>query len=100
MTFTRVHVAISLVGILSGLVVMVGLIAGKRLNRWTGLFLASTVATSVTGLFFPFNGFTPGIILGIISLILLAAAIFALYARGIAGPWRRIYVVTAMIASI
>src|SRR6267142_5042418 len=98
MTFTQVHVAISLIGILSGVVVMVGLIGGRRLNRWTALFLTSTVATSVTGFFFPFHGVTPAIIVGIISLVLLAAAIFARYARGLAGPWRWIYVVTAMIA--
>jgi hypothetical protein len=98
MTFTQIHVAISLVGILSGLVVMVGLLTAKRLDRWTALFLVSTVATSVTGFFFPFHSVTPAIIVGIISLVLLAAAIFARYARGLAGPWRWIYVVTAMIA--
>ena len=96
MTFTQVHVAISLIGIVSGFVVMVGLIRGRRFNRWTALFLVSTVATSVTGFFFPFHGFTPAIIVGIISLVLLAAAIFARYARSLAGSWRWIYVVTAM----
>ena len=98
MTFTQVHVAISLVGILSGLVVMVGLLGARRLNSWTALFLASTVATSITGFFFPFHGVTPAIIVGIISLVLLAAALFARYARSLAGTWRWIYVVTAMTA--
>ena len=97
-TFTIVHVIISLIGIGSGLVVMVGLLTGRRLNGWTALFLASTVATSVTGFFFPFHGFTPAIAVGIISLFLLAVAIFARYGRRLAGAWRWLYVVTAMVA--
>jgi hypothetical protein len=48
-TFTVVHVVLSLIGIGSGFVVGVGLLAATRLNGWTALFLASTVATSVTG---------------------------------------------------
>src|SRR6266550_8797455 len=97
-TFTQIHVAISLVGILSGLVVMVGLLTAMRLDRWTALFLLSTLATSVTGFFFPFHGVPPAIIVGIISVVLLAGAILARYARGLAGAWRWIYVITAMIA--
>jgi len=97
-TFTQIHVAISLVGILSGLVVMVGLLTARRLDRWTALFLLSTLATSVTGFFFPFHGVPPAIIVGIISVVLLAGAILARYARGLAGAWRWIYVITAMIA--
>ena len=97
-TFTQIHVAISLVAILSGLVVMFGLFASKRLDRWTAFFLATTVATSVTGFFFPFHGFTPAIGVGIVSLVVLAVAIFARYARHLAGAWRWMYVVTAIIA--
>jgi hypothetical protein len=92
------HVLISLIGILSGLVVMIGLLSGKRLDGWTALFLLSTVLTSVTGLLFPFHGFTPGIGLAIISLIILAVAIYARYPRNLAHAWRWIYVVTAMLA--
>ena len=73
-TFTFVHVVISLVGILSGFVVVFGLISGKRLDGWTALFLVTTVATSVTGFMFPYHGFTPGIGVGIISLVVLAIA--------------------------
>ena len=97
-TFTMVHVIISLIGIASGFVVMIGLLTGRRLNGWAALFLASTVATSVTGFFFPFHGFTPAIAVGIISLFLLAIAILARYGRRLAGAWRWIYVVTAMMA--
>lgn len=96
--FTKLHVVISLIGIVSGLVVMFGLLVGRRLNGWTALFLISTILTSVTGFFFPFHGVTPAIVVGIISLVLLAVAIVARYARHLAGAWRWIYVVTAMIS--
>ena len=98
MIFTTIHVVISLIGILTGLVVLVGLISGRRFNGWTAWFLVTTVATSATGFFFPFHGVTPAMIIGIISLSLLAVAIFARYFRRFAGSWRSIYVVTAMIA--
>lgn len=98
MTLTKIHVVISLMGILTGVVVLIGLISGRRFNGWTAWFLVTTVATSVTGFFFPFHGVTPGIIVGIISLLLLAVAIFARYFRRFVGAWRWIYVVTAMIA--
>jgi hypothetical protein len=97
-TFTIVHVVISLIAIASGLVVVFGLLVAKKLNRWTALFLVSTVATSVTGFFFPFHGVTPAIVVGVISLVVLAVAILARYARHLAGAWRWIYVVTVMIA--
>jgi hypothetical protein len=95
---TFVHVVISLIGIFLGFVVIFGMLAAKRLDRWTALFLAATVATSVTGFFFPFHGVTPGHILGILSLIALALAIFARYGRQLAGGWRKTYVITAVIA--
>ncbi len=98
--FTKLHVVISLIGIVSGLVVMFGLLAGQKLNRWTALFLISTVRTSVTGFFFPFHGVTPAIVVGIISLVLLAVAIVARYARQLAGHSRWIYVVCAMIFAL
>lgn len=96
--FTLVHVALSLIGILSGLAVAFGLLASKRLDGLTALFLATTVLTSVTGFFFPFHGITPGIVIGIMSMVLLALATFARYSRHLTGAWRWIYAVTAMIA--
>ena len=95
---TQIHVVISLIGILSGLVVMIGLLGSNRRDSWTTLFLASTAATSLTGFLFPFHGFTPGIGLGIVSLVILTIAIFARYAGHLAGNWRWLYVITAMIA--
>jgi hypothetical protein len=97
-TFTIAHVMISLIGIFSGVVVMFGLLASKRLNRWTALFLLSTVATSLTGFFFPFKGITPAIVVGVISFVALGVAIFARYVRRLIGAWRWIYVLTSMAA--
>jgi len=96
--YTLSHVIISLIGIFSGLVVLFGLLSAKHLDGWTKWFLITTVLTSVTGFFFPFHGFTPAIGVGIISLLVLAVAIYARYPRQLAGHWRWIYVVTAVIA--
>jgi hypothetical protein len=96
--FTFVHVVISLVGILSGSVVLFGLIAGKSFDRWTVLFLVTTVATSVTGFMFPFHKLLPSHVVGVISLVVLAIAIYARYSRHLAGGWRRTYVISSVIA--
>src|SRR6202023_2147939 len=77
---------------------MYGMLTGKRFDGWTAIFLTTTVLTSVTGFLFPFHGFLPSYGVGIISLIVLALAIFARYGRKLAGAWRRTYVVTAMVA--
>jgi len=92
-TLTLVHVIISLVGIGSGFIVLFGLLTTRRLDGWTVLFLVSTAATSVTGFFFPFHKFTPAHAVGIISLVVLAVAIVARYARHLAGAWGWLYVV-------
>jgi len=97
-TFTLVHVAISLIGILSGLIVAFGLLSAKRQDGTTAVFLITTVLTSVTGYFFAYHGFKPSYAVGAISLVVLAIAIFARYSRHMAGGWRRTYVITAMIA--
>ena len=97
-TFTLVHVVLSLVGIFAGLVAMFGLVAGKRLNGWTVVFLVTTVATSVTGFGFPFDHLLPSHKVGILSLLVLPVAIAARYSLHLAGAWRRTYVITAAIA--
>jgi len=96
--FTLFHVALGLVGILSGFVVVGGFLTAKRRNSWTALFLLSTVLTSVTGFLFPFHKFLPSHAIGIVSLLVLAVAILALYVFHLAGPWRRTYVISAVIA--
>jgi hypothetical protein len=96
--FTLFHVALSLVGILAGFVVVFGLVSEKRLNGWTAVFLTNTVATSATGFLFPYHGFKPSYAVGIVSLLVLAIAIFAFYGRGLVGAWRRTYVVSAVIS--
>jgi hypothetical protein len=97
-TYTFLHVLISLVGIGSGGFVMFGFLSGKRLDGWTALFLATTVATSVSGFGFPFEHLLPSHKVGIISLVVLAVAIPARYVFHLAGAWRWIYVVGAAIA--
>jgi hypothetical protein len=97
-TFTFAHVALSLVGILSGLTVLYGMLASNKLENWTAIFLATTAATSVTGFFFAFDHLLPSHIVGIISLVVLAVAIAALYAFRLAGAWRWIYVASAVFA--
>jgi hypothetical protein len=97
-TFTFVHVLISLIGIASGFVVIFGLVAGKRLDGWTSLFLTTTVLTSVTAFGFPFEHLLPSHKLGLISLVVLAIAIAARYAFHMTGAWRTVYAITATLA--
>jgi hypothetical protein len=97
-TFTLVHVVLSLVGITSGMIVALGLLAGKRLHGWTVLFLITTIATSVTGFGFPVDRLLPSHIVGIVSLAVLAVAIVARYWFRLAGAWRPIYVICAAAA--
>ena len=97
-TFTWVHTLLSLVGIVSGFVVVKGLFASQRLDGWTALFLASAVATSVTGFFLPADRFMPSHGVGVISLVVLAFAILARYGLHLAGAWRRIYAAGAVLA--
>ena len=96
--FTQLHVILSLIGIGVGIVVLFGMLGAKRLPGWTALFLATTVLTSATGFLFPFQQLLPSHIVGIISLVALAIALFALYVRRLAGSWRWIYVVTAVFS--
>jgi len=97
-TFTMVHVIISLIGIVSGLVVLYGLFGSNRMPGLTPLFLITTILTSVTGFLFPFDKLLPSHMVGILSLVLLAIACIALYGMKLSGAWRWIYVVTAMAA--
>jgi hypothetical protein len=96
-TFTLFHVLLSLVGIATGFVVVFGLITAERLDRWTAVFLATTIATSLTGFLFPFHKLLPSHVIGIISLITLAIAFVARYIRHLTSAWRWIYAVNVVI---
>ena len=96
--YTIIHTLISLVAIFTGFVVLFGLLSDKRFDGWTKWFLITAVATTVTGFFFPFHGFTPAIGLGLISLPILALTIYARYPKNLAGAWRLIYVLGAVIS--
>jgi len=96
--FTLFHVALSLVGIFAGFAVLFALLSAKQSSGWTAVFLVTTAATSVTGFLFPFHKFLPSHVLGIVSLLVLAVTIPALYVFHLAGPWRRTYVIGAVLA--
>ena len=96
--FTQFHVVLSLVGILAGVVALFGTFGSKTLPTWTLVFLVTTVLTDVTGYFFPRDHILPSHIVGAISLVILAIAIFALYVERLVGAWRWIYVVTSVAA--
>ena len=96
--FLQIHVALSLIGIVTGLIVLYGLLSGRALGGWTALFLLSTILTSITGFPLPPFGLDPPRMVGILSLVLLAVAVGAYYAFHLRGGWRWVYVVTAMAA--
>ena len=96
-TFTLFHTLISLVAIVAGLVVVGGLLAGARLDGWTGLFLATTALTSITGFGFPFTRLLPSQYIGIISLIVLVPVILARYWKHLEGAWRGVYVIGSVL---
>jgi hypothetical protein len=97
-TFTLLHVIISLIAIVSGVLVMFGLLGSNRMPGLTAVFLLFTILTSATGLLFPFTRLLPSHMVGILSLVLLAIACIALYGMKLSGAWRWIYVVTAMVS--
>src|SRR4051794_37620749 len=96
--FTVIHVAISLVGIISGFVVVFGFLGSGSSKGWTVTFLGTTLATSVTGFLFPFRGFTPAIGTGIVALIVMGPTLYALYGRKLAGWWRPTYVIGVVLS--
>ncbi|MGY4284059.1 hypothetical protein ACVWXO_003279 [Bradyrhizobium sp. LM2.7] len=96
--FTMLHVIISLIAIVAGLVVLFGLLGSKPMPGLTAVFLLFTILTSATGFLFPFKELLPSHIIGIISLVLLAIASIALYGMKLLGIWRPVYIVTAMIS--
>jgi hypothetical protein len=97
-TFTLLHVIVSLLGILFGFVAIAEMISNKSSGLVAASFLVFTIATSASGFLFPFNGLDPAFIVGIISLVILALAVYARYGRHLAGGSRLLYVVCATLA--
>jgi hypothetical protein len=97
-TFTVLHVVVSLFAILAGTVVVARMLGGRSAPRWTALYLAATLFTSASGFFFQSSGVMPSHVFGVLSLIVLAPAVAGLYVFRLAGPWRWIYIVGALIA--
>ena len=98
-TFVTVHVIISLIGIVAGIIVMIGLLGSNRMPGLTAIFLLFTILTSATGFLIPpllSEKLLPSHIVGILSLVLLAIACVAVYGMKLSGAWRSVYVVTAM----
>lgn len=97
-TFTSLHVLISLIGLVFGVIAMVGWLRSDRSRIPTAIFLAATALTSLTGFLFPFAKLLPSHVVGMLSLAMLALAAFALYGRNLSGIWRPIYTVTALLS--
>ena len=96
--YTLIHVVISLLGILSGFLVIYGMLNADPMNAWTEFFLWTTVLTSVTGFGFPFQRLLPSHVIGLLSLAILAVALYAMYGRRLGGAWKRVYMTCAMLA--
>lgn len=96
--FTLFHVVLSLIGIGSGFALVFGLLSARNSDNLTALFLASTLATSLTGFLFPVHRFLPSHAIGILSVIVLAFAIAARYRFHLTGGWRLVFAINATIA--
>jgi hypothetical protein len=96
--YTTIHVIISLIAIAAGFVTVFGMLTGNRMARWTAIFLVMTILTSVTGFGFPFDHVLPSHAVGVVSLVFLVVALFAVYVQHLAGAWRWIYVLSAIVA--
>jgi hypothetical protein len=96
--FLQIHVAISLIALVAGLIALYGWINNKNWNGWTAVFFATIILTSVTGFPLPLFGLDPTRMVGILSLILLAMAVLGIYVFRISGPWRWIFIITATAA--
>ena len=92
------HVVISLVAIIAGLIVLVAMASNRHLGALTAVFLLTTILTSITGFFFPLKAIGPPHIFGVISLVALTVSVVALYARKLGGIWRPAYVGTAVLS--
>lgn len=96
--FTWFHVLLSLAMLVAGLVVAKDLLHSRITTSWMAIFLVTGVLTSATGFGFPFTRFIESHYVGLISLVVLGAAILGLYVFRLAGPWRWIFALGVVIA--
>lgn len=94
---TIVHVLISLVAMGAGFVVVGEYFNGRSGSLASWLFMSMTGLTSMTGFLFPWNGFTPAVGVGIVSLAVFVPTCYAWLRRGLAGRWRSVYVIGAIL---
>ena len=97
-TFTQLHTIISIIAIATGLIALVAFARGNWRGGIMQVFVWTTVATTVTGFLFPFNGFTPAIGTGLVSSVVLVVLLFALYRSKLQGGARTVFAVTATIS--
>jgi hypothetical protein len=98
LAFTRLHVLISLIGIVSGIVVFSAILRSRWLPVWHQVLIFTTLITSVSGFLFPSASFGPPHVIGVISVMALAVAMFSLYTRRLAGRWMKVYLVSSLFA--
>jgi len=98
-TLLQIHVWLSVIGIITGIVTLYGLLTGHLFGLMTALFLLTTSLTSVTGFPLAPYGIDPPRILGVVSLVFLAVATTAIYVFHLAGHWRRVFV-ASVVASL
>ena len=92
-----IHVVISLIAIISGIVVAYGFLTANRHDRSTLVYMLTTALTSLTGFLFPFHGVTPAIVVGILCLLIFIPTALARYRFHLAGIWRSVFVVGALV---
>jgi hypothetical protein len=96
--FTFQHVVLSLLGIAAGFFMMFGFLTSRQLRMMTALFFLATAGTSLSGFLFPNKTVTPAIVLGVLSIIALALALFAQNVKKLTGAWRAVYVISVCAA--
>jgi hypothetical protein len=96
------HVTLSFIGLLAGALVLIALCAGRHQPTWEAVLLLTTALICLTG--FPLAS-PPGTptpdparILGVMELVIVVIAAFALYVRHLANAWRGIYIVAIVLA--
>jgi len=82
---TEIHTGLSLIALMLGIAAIGALCKPEISKRWITLFLITAWATTLTGFLFPFIGFTPAFVTGLVSLVVLVAVAVS------KGHWRKVY---------